>query len=92
MQKKVRSVLVFCLFSCVFGIKAQADIRVIGSASNLEMMGNLVIAFGAKTGVAVDLRGPGSIEGLHQLEKGEADVAYASEQLPAIEKSSGLIG
>ncbi|MGD8522087.1 MAG: substrate-binding domain-containing protein [Desulfobacterales bacterium] len=92
MQKKVRFVLVFCLFSCLFGIEAQADIRVIGSASNLEMMSNLVIAFGAKTGVAVDLRGPGSIEGLHQLEKGEADVAYASEQLPGIEKSPGLIG
>ena len=92
MQKKVRYLIAFCLFSCVLGTKAQADIRVIGSASNLEMMSNLVIAFGAKTGVAVDLRGPGSIEGLHQLQNGEADVAYTSEHLPAIEESPGLIG
>jgi phosphate transport system substrate-binding protein len=91
MQKKVRSLLVFCLFSCVFGIKAQADIRVIGSASNIEMMSNLVIAFGAKTGVAVNLRDPGSIEGLHQLDKGEADVAYISERLLDRKNFPGLI-
>ena len=92
MIKKVRCFLVTCLLVAGFGLNANADMRVVGSASNLELMRNLVIAFGTKTSISVDLRDPGSLEGLHQLLKHKADLAYISFQLTEAHIDSGLIG
>lgn len=81
MRKKLAFFLIFLLVFLGYGIRAQADITVVGSDSNLELMSNLVIAFGAKTGIPVDLRGPGSLEGLCQLINGKADLAFISRSL-----------
>ncbi len=89
-----KSIAFIALFTLLLGsaICAQAELRVVGSASNLELMTNLVIAFVAKTGIPVDLRGPGSVEGLHQLTTGKANVAYISRPLSDGEKALGLVG
>jgi len=67
---------------------------VVGSASTLELMRNLVIAFGAKTAIPVDLSGPGSLEGIHQLvsHKHKADLADISLKLTEAQTASGLVG
>lgn len=91
MQYRIRSAaLIYVLIFLGFGLLAHADIRVVGSASNLELMRNLVIAFGTKTGIGVDLRGPGSLEGLHLIGKGEADLSFISEQLAVKEPPAGF--
>ncbi|MBW2059490.1 MAG: substrate-binding domain-containing protein [Deltaproteobacteria bacterium] len=92
MSRKSSFFLVFLLSLLVHGSWGWAGLRVVGSDSNLELMANLVIAFGAKTGISVDLRGPGSLEGLHQLMQGKAEIAFISRQLSRKEKSSGLVG
>ena len=81
-----------CLLLAGLGLNANAEMRVVGSASNLELMRNLVIAFGARTTTPVDLSGPGSLEGIHQLSKHRADLAYISFQLTDAQTASGLIG
>jgi len=74
-------ILFFLLCVAAGGAEAEADLRVFGSASNLELMSNLVIAFGARTGITIDLRGPGSVEGIHSLLAGRADMAFISRPL-----------
>jgi phosphate transport system substrate-binding protein len=91
MHKKVRSIFLICLLVAGYGLNADADMRVVGSASNLELMRNLVIAFGSRTAIPVDLSGPGSLEGLHQLVKRKADLAYISSQLTEAQTASGLV-
>lgn len=63
-----------------------------GCHPSLYHLSNLVIAFGAKTGITVDLRGPGSLEGLQRLSVGKADVAFISKSLSDEDKASGLVG
>ena len=92
MVKKVRCFFMICLLLAGLGLKADADMRVVGSASNLELMRNLVIAFGARTAIPVDLSGPGSLEGIHQVLKHRADLAYTSFQLTDAQTASGLVG
>ena len=92
MQKKSSLILICSFFLIGLAVTVQADILVVGSASNLELMSNLVVAFGANTGILVDLRGPGSLEGLHRLSKGKTDVAFISRMLSDKEKASGLEG
>lgn len=92
MRKIIGLFLIILAFFFGYESVAHADIRVVGSDSNLELMSNLIIAFGAKTGIPVDLRGPGSLEGLHRLSTGKADVAYISRPLSHKEKASGLVG
>jgi len=92
MYKKVRCFFMICLLLAGLGLKADADMRVVGSASNLELMRNLVIAFGSRAAIPVDLSGPGSLEGIHQLVKHRADLAYTSFQLTEAQTASGLVG
>jgi phosphate transport system substrate-binding protein len=92
MSKKLYRFFVICLLLASVALDADADMRVVGSASNLELMRNLVIAFGARTGTPVDLSGPGSLEGIHQLSKHRADLAYISFKLSDAQTASGLIG
>lgn len=92
MYKKVRCFFMIGLLLSGFGLNADADMRVVGSASNLELMRNLVVAFGSKTEIPVDLSSPGSLEGIHQLVKHKADLAYTSFQLTEAHTASGLIG
>ncbi|MBT8367606.1 MAG: substrate-binding domain-containing protein [Deltaproteobacteria bacterium] len=81
-----------CLLSAGIVLNADADLRVVGSASNLELMRNLVIAFGAGTAIPVDLSGPGSLEGIHQLVLHKANLAYISSQLTEAQTASGIVG
>jgi len=81
-----------CLLSAGLGLNADADMRVVGSASNLELMRNLVIAFGTRTAIPVDLSGPGSLEGIHRVVKHKVDLAYTSFQLTEAQTASGLVG
>ena len=92
MYRKVRCIFLFCLLLAGMGLNAEADLRVVGSASNLELMRNLVIAFGAGSAIPVDLSGPGSLEGIHQLVLHRANLAYISSQLSEAQTASGLVG
>jgi len=94
MYKMMRCFFMICLLLAGFGLNAEADLRVVGSASTLELMRNLVIAFGAKTAIPVDLSGPGSLEGIHQLvsHKHKADLADISLKLTEAQTASGLVG
>ena len=92
MHKALRSYFVICLLLVGLGLNADADMRVVGSASNLELMRNLVIAFGVQTATPVDLSGRGSLEGIHQLVNHRADLAYISFKLTDAQTASGLIG
>jgi phosphate transport system substrate-binding protein len=95
MYKKVRCFFMISLLLAGIGLNADADadMRLVGSASNLELMRTLVIAFGSRTAIPVDLSGPGSLEGIHQLVKHKkADLAYTSFQLTEAQTASGLIG
>ena len=92
MYKKVRFFFMISLLLAGLGLNADADMRLVGSASNLELMRNLVIAFGARTAIPVDLSGRGSLEGIHQLVKHNADLAYISFRLTDAHTASGLIG
>lgn len=92
MYKKLRCFFMICLTVAGSGLNADADLRLVGSASNLELMRNLVIAFGTRTAIPVDLSGPGSLEGIHQLVKRKADLAYISSQLTQAQTASGLVG
>ncbi len=92
MSKRLGSFFMICLLLVGLAPDTDADMRVVGSASNLELMRNLVIAFGAHKGISVDLSGPGSIEGIHQLVKRRADLAYISFELTDAHTASGLIG
>ena len=86
---------ILCIVSLLlggYGIQGHADIRLVGSASNAELMSNLVIAFEARTGILVDLKDPGSLEGFVQLENGKADIAYISRELTEKEISAGFVG
>ncbi|CAB1058598.1 hypothetical protein D1BOALGB6SA_3354 [Olavius sp. associated proteobacterium Delta 1] len=92
MYIKVRCFFMICLLSAGLGLNADADMRVVGSASNLELMRNLVIAFGTRTAIPVDLSGPGSLEGIHRVVKHKVDLAYTSFQLTEAQTASGLVG
>lgn len=74
------------------GLTAVADMRVVGSASNLDLMRDLVIAFGTETAIPIDLNGPGSREGIHQLLRHKADIAYISSKPSDMHAASGLLG
>lgn len=75
-----------------YGVDAAADLRIVGSASTLELMRNLVIAFGTKTAISVDLSGPGSLEGIHQLLKHKTDLADISSPFIEAYTAEGLVG
>lgn len=92
MYKKVRYFFMIGLLSAGLGLNAAADMRVVGSASNLELMRNLVIVFGTRSAIPVDLSAPGSLEGIHQLIIHKADLAYTSFQLTEAHTAAGLIG
>jgi phosphate transport system substrate-binding protein len=92
MYKNLRCFFIICLLLAGFNLNAEADLRVVGSASTLELMRNLVIAFGAKTAIPVDLSGPGSLEGIHQLVEHQTDLADISLKLTDAQTASGLVG
>ena len=81
-----------CLLVAGWAVNAAADLRVVGSASTLELMRNLVIAFGTKTAIPVDLKGPGSLEGIHQLVEHKTDLADISCRFTEAYAASGLVG
>jgi len=92
MYKNLRCFFIICLLLTGWGPNAEADLRVVGSASTLELMRNLVIAFGAKTAIPVDLSGPGSLEGIHQLVEHKTDLADISCRFSEAYAASGLVG
>jgi len=92
MYKKMRCFIIICLLVAVYSVDAAADLRVVGSASTLELMRNLVIAFGTRTAISVDLSGPGSLEGIHQLVKHNTDLADISSQFTQAYAAAGLVG
>jgi phosphate transport system substrate-binding protein len=92
MYKKLRCIFMACLLLAGCGGDAFADLRVVGSASTLELMRNLVIAFGTKTAIPIDLKGPGSLEGVHQLLNRETDLADISSQFTDAYAAAGLVG
>ena len=92
MYKTMRCFFMICLLLAGSGLNADADLRVVGSASTLELMRNLVIAFGTRTAIPVDLSGPGSLEGIRQLVHHKTDLADISCRFTEAYAASGLVG
>ena len=83
------AVLALSLVAC--GSEKQ-QVATDGSTSMSKVIGSLVEAFEAKSGIEVSYNGSGSGSGIKAVQSGTCDIGLSSRALKDEEKSAGLVG